>query len=137
MRTSGRLAAGGGPVIVAPRREQELKSGGRPLSLRRRELQARLQAQGLAPQAPLIRHLLFVHDTVQASGWRRVEVLPSRVLAKAVAPAREARAAQGQPLAPAPIEVSEVSAEEFAALERSWQGVAPPGLGRGDGGSRP
>ncbi|MDE2564868.1 MAG: hypothetical protein KGL50_03710 [Burkholderiales bacterium] len=129
----------------------------------RSELKARLRARGLDAAAPVVRHLLFVHDALQAGGWRRVEVLPARVLAKALAQAgllggecpapqlerfaarlqamqaqaqaREARAEQGRQAGQAPIEVSEASAEDFAEAERRWLGAVPAAVGSGEGGS--
>lgn len=113
----------------------------------RNELRARLAASG-RDGTQVLRHLLAVHKTLGARGWKGLDALPAAALAKALdqtemlheaepSPLLEvlagqlrsaqAKAAQREPrpaAAPADriedLHVSEATHEEFEAMQRSW-----------------
>lgn len=117
------------------------------------ELRGRLLSQDTDHAARVMRHLVFVHDELSRKGWRGVELLPAAVLGKALVQAqmlattestpvlqhvidrlhqahtaaqlREERKVQLHADAPAHVEVTETTHEEFELSERSWVGVAP------------
>lgn len=114
----------------------------------------RLLAEGRRSGASeVLLPLRVVHNELARRGWSGVELLPSRVLAKArlqaelvgggasslaplverlhlleaAAQVREERKARLQaPALVEQIEVSEATVEEFDEMEKSWLGVMPP-----------
>jgi hypothetical protein len=123
------------------------------MSALRSELRARLGADQNAAAAQAMRHLLFVLEHLRRKGWSGVGGLPSQVIVKALEQAEMVAGQQASPALTAlmerlrklraaaatreefgeraregALEVSEVTQEEFDAMERSWAGTIPPEL---------
>lgn len=119
------------------------------------ELGLRLVELESATARHAMRHLITVHDTLVRKGWGGVDVLPARVLSKAVVQAqmisgressprmrafvdhvrklqvaaevREDRVHHSQTLASeSACEVQEGSAEDYEASQREWVGTVVP-----------
>ncbi|HEX4233948.1 MAG TPA: hypothetical protein VH041_06545 [Caldimonas sp.] len=119
------------------------------------EIGARLLIHDPATQP--VRHLFILHDELRNGGWARVELLPLKVIdralteaeildcaepspllttiveelrgQKAAAEARAAReAAEAEWEVPQVPEVSDTNFDEYELMERSWAGTIPAGL---------
>lgn len=144
-------------VTLVERRKAPRADTVSSLSQLRAELRLRVMAHENARAAKLMRHLVFVHDTLGAKGWKGVEALPASLLGKALVQAEilrgeESSAALDQlvdRLRPMKVaadlreekrarhvaestdsrpEVSEATQEEFDLMERSWVGTLPGAL---------
>lgn len=140
-------------VLVERRRAAPRDAG---LAALREELHDRVLTQQANPASKAMRHVVFVHDTLQTQNWDAVARLPSRVLDRAIVQAemlstdapsphlvsfierlrplcsasaeREERMERARRIAQGkPVEVSEASAEDFDAVERHWLGEDPTG----------
>jgi len=144
-------------VVLVDRRRAPSEDAPQPLKQVCAELRARLLAHEAGHAAELMQQLVLVHDVLAQRGWRGVEGLGSRVLARALSQAewlardeaspalttvverlriaqvaaqlREERRAN-RPLGDdgQPLEITEATAEEFDQLERSWVGTVPSEL---------
>ncbi|MBI5255916.1 MAG: hypothetical protein HY855_05410 [Burkholderiales bacterium] len=122
----------------------------------REELLARLLDHALEQDAQMVRHLAYVNDELGRAGWDGVAGLPGPLLGQALIQARmlaadepsacmalvterllqlrvaaELRAERQDRLREderlTSPEISEVSQQEFEALERGWVDTVPPG----------
>lgn len=143
-------------VVLVDRRRPTSASHAPTLTQLRTELRERLLAHSDEQAAQVMRHLVFVHDTLRRKGWPGVELLPARVLGFALAQTQMLTSEQASPtlswlierlhilkvagelreerLAQARgesnrvhLEVSESTPEAFEEVERSWVGTIPPG----------
>jgi hypothetical protein len=148
-------------VVLVERRRRD--GDDRPLTLRQlcTELRARLLAHE-AEHAPELTHqLVLVHDVLSQRGWKGVEALKGRVLARALTQAealareeptpafstivehlrvlqvaaqiRDERGAAPAASSESPaLQISEATTEEFDELERSWVGTVPSAIDVGE-----
>ncbi len=123
----------------------------------RAELRTRLLAHRDNHGTRSIRHLVYLHRELGREGWRAVDALPGKAIAKALAQAemlvgdepfaeltmlierlrlaQVAASTRSGPHTDVPdidsvdaLEVSEATHEEFEEMERSWIGTLPPDM---------
>lgn len=144
-------------ALVERRRSPEVAQA-ESLARLREELRLRLLELEAQHATTVMRHLVFVHDVLGRQGWAGVQAMNSSVLRKAIGQVqmlvelepsarltrladklrmmqaaseiREERVqARARALAEgAPLEVSEVSAEEYESTQREWEATAPAPL---------
>jgi hypothetical protein len=150
----------GRSVLTAASAEAQAGAAADPvlalLIQQRAELGARLLVHDPATQ--VVRHLFIVHDELQAHGWPGVEVLPAKVLDRALTEAEILASDEPSSLLTTIIdqlrgfkaasaaraleeeldrefetlkvpEVSDTNFDEYELMERSWAGTVPAGLG--------
>lgn len=145
-------------LTLAERRKRPRHPDAEPtLAQLRAELRLRLLAHENAMADKLMRHLVYVHDTLGTKGWKGLETLPAALLGKALVQAEILRGAEAsaaldllvERLRPMKVaadhreeekarrvaesidsrpEVSEATQEEFDLMERSWVGTLPGAL---------
>lgn len=143
------------PVDPKREREPDSEKGMSLLQQQRAELGARLLVHDPATQP--VRHLFIVHDELRSGGWEKIEILPLKVIDRALTEAEilgsdepspvmttiiaelrdqkasaETRAAQEAAdddwERPLVPEVFDTNFDEYELMERSWAGTIPAGL---------